>query len=70
LKCFKGLGLYQPQTFDAKENMTPYLLDLSARLLGGTSKRGGIGGALEIGGQAMAGANAFVKSSFTKQKTI
>ena len=68
MEMLKGLNLYQPQTFDAKENMTPYLLDLSARLLGGTSKRGGIGGALEIGGQAMAGANPLLSQALQNKR--
>ena len=37
------------------EALSPALLDLGGRLLGGTSLRGGIGGALEIAGQALAG---------------
>ena len=68
MEMLKSLNLYQPQTFDAKENMTPYLLDLSARLLGGTSKRGGIGGALEIGGQAMAGANPLLSQALQNKR--
>jgi len=68
MEMLRGLNLYQPQTFDAKENMTPYLLDLSARLLGGTSKRGGIGGALEIGGQAMAGANPLLSQALQNKR--
>ena len=68
MEMLRGLNLYQPRTFDAKENMTPYLLDLSARLLGGTSKRGGIGGALEIGGQAMAGANPLLSQALQNKR--
>jgi len=68
MEMLRGLDLYQPQTFDAKENITPYLLDLSARLLGGTSKRGGIGGALEIGGQAMAGANPLLSQALQNKR--
>ena len=68
MEMLKGLNLFQPQTFDAKENMTPYLLDLSARLLGGTSKRGGIGGALEIGGQAVGGANPLLSKALENKK--
>ena len=37
------------------EALSPALLDLGGRLLGGTSLQGGIGGALEIAGQAVAG---------------
>jgi len=37
------------------EALSPALLDLGGRLLGGTSLRGGVGGALEIAGQAFAG---------------
>ena len=68
MEMLRGLNLYQPRTFDAKENMTPYLLDLSARLLGGTSKRGGIGGALEIGGQAMAGASPLLSQALQNKR--
>jgi len=68
MEMLKGLNLFQPQTFDAKENMTPYLLDLSARLLGGTSKRGGIGGALEIGGQAVGGANPLLSKALQNKR--
>ena len=68
MEMLRGLNLYQPQTFDAKENIAPYILDLSARLLGGTSKRGGIGGALEIGGQAMAGANPLLSQALQNKR--
>ena len=68
MEMLRGLDLYKPQTFDAKENIAPYLLDLSARLLGGTSKRGGIGGALEIGGQAMAGANPLLSQALQNKR--
>ena len=67
-EMLQGLGLFQPQTFDAKENISPYILDLSARLLGGTSKRGGIGGALEIGGKAMAGSTPLLSEALKNKR--
>ena len=67
-EMLRSLNLYEPQTFDAKENIAPYILDLSARLLGGTSKRGGIGGALEIGGKAMAGSTPLLSEALKNKR--
>jgi len=68
MEMLRSLNLFKPQTFDAKENISPYILDLSARLLGGTSKRGGIGGALEIGGKAMAGSTPLLSEALKNKR--
>jgi hypothetical protein len=69
MDMLRSTGLFpERKPFDTKEALTPYLLDVSARLLANKSKQGGIGGALDIAGQSLAGSTPLLSQALKEKR--
>ena len=69
MDMLRSTGFFpERKPFDTKEAFTPYLLDVSARLLANKSKQGGIGGALDIAGQSLAGSTPLLSKALQEKK--
>ena len=69
MDMLRSTGLFpEREPFDTKEALTPYLLDVSARLLANKSKQGGIGGALDIAGQSLAGSTPLLSQALQEKR--
>ena len=70
MDMLRSTGLFpERKPFDTKESLAPYLLDVSARLLANKSKQGGIGGALDIAGQSLAGSTPLLSQALQEKRT-
>jgi len=69
MDMLRSTGLFpEREPFDTKEALTPYLLDVSARLLANKSKQGGFGGALDIAGQSLAGSTPLLSQALKEKR--
>ena len=69
MDMLRSTGLFpEREPFDTKEALTPYLLDVSARLLANKSKQGGFGGALDIAGQSLAGSTPLLSQALQEKR--
>ena len=69
MDMLRSTGLFpERKPFDTKEALAPYLLDVSARLLANKSKQGGIGGALDIAGQSLAGSTPLLSQALKEKR--
>mgnify|MGYP003133191750 FL=1 len=69
IDMLRSTGLFpERKPFDTKEALTPYLLDVSARLLANKSKQGGFGGALDIAGQSLAGSTPLLSQALKEKR--
>ena len=69
MDMLRSTGLFpERKPFDTKEALTPYLLDVSARLLANKSKQGGFGGALDIAGQSLAGSTPLLSQALQEKR--
>jgi len=69
MDMLRSTGLFpERKPFDTKEALAPYLLDVSARLLANKSKQGGIGGALDIAGQSLAGSTPLLSQALQEKR--
>jgi len=68
LEMLKGLNLF-PETkrFDTKAALLPYIMDVSSRLLAGTSPTGDLG---EIAGKALQGGNPFLAQALQEKRAF
>ena len=69
MDMLRSTGFFpERKPFDTKEALTPYLLDVSARLLANKSKQGGFGGALDIAGQSLAGSTPLLSQALKEKR--
>ena len=68
LEMLKGLNLF-PETkrFDTRQALAPYIMDVSSRLLSGTSPTGDLG---QIVGQALQGGNPFLAQALQEKRAF
>ena len=68
IDMLKSTGLFpERQAFDTRAALTPYIMDVSSRLLGGTSPTGNLG---EIVGQALQGGNPLLAQALQEKRAF